>query len=136
MKDKPISKLRVEYELGEYQKARIEIIKYMLELEETLIKKYINLPTDKFKKMLNDWLEGKNEADKANFKNDVKLLTEVRNAFSHNQYPMRNRIAFANINPFSLSSANTSKEEELGIANLLKDKTKETIKRIIEIENK
>ena len=136
LKDKPISKLRVEYELGEYQKARIEIIKYMLELEETLIKKYINLPTDKFKKMLNDWLEGKSEADKANFKNDVKLLTEVRNAFSHNQYPMRNRIAFANINPFSLSSANTSKEEELGIANLLKDKTKETIKRIIEIENK
>ena len=136
LKDKPISKLRVEYELGEYQKARIEIIKYMLELEETLIKKYINLPTDKFKKMLNDWLEGKSEADKANFKNDVKLLTEVRNAFSHNQYPMRNRIAFANINPFSLSSANISKEEELGIANLLKDKTKETIKRIIEIENK
>lgn len=134
LKDKPISKLRVEYELGEYQKARIEIIKYMLELEETLIKKYINLPTDKFKKMLNDWLEGKNEADKANFKNDVKLLTEVRNAFSHNQYPMRNRIAFANINPYNLSSANNSEEKGLGIANQLKDKTHKTIGKIIEIE--
>ena len=68
--------------------------------------------------MLTGWLELKNKAnkaslektDKTSFQNDVDLLIAVRNAFSHNQYPMRNRIAFANINPFSLSSANTSEE--------------------------
>ena len=134
LKDKPISKSVVEYELGEYQNARIETIKDMLLLEETLIKKYKTLPTNKFSAMLNGWLEGKDEADKARFQNDVKLLVAVRNAFSHNQYPMRNRIAFANINPFSLSSADTSEEKKLDIANQLKDKTKETIEKIIEIE--
>lgn len=133
-KSNPISKLRVEYELGEYQNARIETIKDMLALEETLINKYKNLPTDKFSDMLNSWLEGKDGADKARFQNDVKLLTAVRNAFSHNQYPMRNRIAFANINPYNLSSANNSKEKGLSIANQLKDKTHKTIGKIIEIE--
>ncbi len=134
LKDKPISKSVVEYELGEYQNARIETIKDMLLLEETLIEKYKTLPTNKFSAMLNGWLEGKDEADKARFQNDVDLLVAVRNAFSHNQYPMRNRIAFANINPFSLSSANTSEEKKLDIANQLKDKTHKIIKKIIEIE--
>ncbi len=134
LKSNPISKSVVEYELGEYQNARIETIKDMLLLEETLIKKYKTLPTNKFKKMLKGWLEGKDEADKARFQNDVDLLVAVRNAFSHNQYPMRNRIAFANINPFSLSSANTSEEKGLGIANQLKDKTHKTIEKIIKIE--
>lgn len=133
-KRNPISKLLVEYELGEYQEARIEIIKDMLALEETLINKYKDLPTNKFSDMLNSWLEGKDEADKARFQNDVDFLIAVRNAFSHNQYPMRNRIAFANINPFSLSSADISEEKGLNIANQLKDKTKETIDKIIEIE--
>lgn len=134
LKSKPISKSVVEYELGEYQNARIETIEDMLALEETLIKKYKKLPTNNFSAMLNGWLEGKDKADKARFQNDVKLLVAVRNAFSHNQYPMRNRIAFANINPFSLSSANTSEEKKLDIANQLKDKTHKTIKKIIEIE--
>lgn len=133
-KSNTISKLRVEYELGEYQKARIEIIKDMLALEKTLIDKYNDLNHDNFSDMLNGWLKGKNEADKASFQNDVDLLIAVRNAFSHNQYPMRNRIAFANINPFSLSSADTSEEKGLGIANQLKDKIHKTIEKIIEIE--
>ena len=134
LKSNPISKSVVEYELGEYQNARIETIKDMLLLEKTLIKKDKNLPTDNFSDMLNGWLEGKDKADKTRFQNDVDLLVAVRNAFSHNQYPMRNRIAFANINPFSLSSANTSEEKKLDIANQLKDKTHKTIKKIIEIE--
>ncbi|GAB6975339.1 type VI-B CRISPR-associated RNA-guided ribonuclease Cas13b [Prevotella falsenii] len=134
LKSKPISKSLVEYELGEYQRARVEIIKDMLRLEETLIGNDEKLPTNKFRQMLDKWLEHKKETDDTDLKNDVKLLTEVRNAFSHNQYPMRDRIAFANIKPFSLSSANTSNEEGLGIAKKLKDKTKETIDRIIEIE--
>lgn len=134
LKDKPISKSVVEYELGEYQNARIETIKDMLLLEKTLIEKYKTLPTNNFSAMLNAWLEGKDESDKARFQNDVDLLVAVRNAFSHNQYPMRNRIAFAKINPFSLSSADSSEEKKLDIANQLKDKTHKTIKKIIEIE--
>ena len=134
LKSKPISKLRVEYELGEYQNARIEIIEDMLALEGALIEKDKNLPTDNFSNMLNGWLKGKNDADKEETKKAIDFLVAVRNAFSHNQYPMRNRIAFANINPFSLSSANTSEEKGLGIANQLKDKTHKTIEKIIKIE--
>ena len=133
-KRNPISKLLVEHELGEYQEARIEIIKDMLALEETLINKYKDLPTNKFSDMLNSWLEGKDEADKARFQNDVDFLIAVRNAFSHNQYPMHNKIEFANIKPFSLYTMNNSEEKGLGIANQLKDKTKETKDKIIEIE--
>ena len=133
LKDKPISKSVVEYELGEYQNARIETIKDMLLLEETLIKKYKTLPTNKFKKMLKGWLEGKDEADKARFQNDVKLLVAVRNAFSHNQYPMYNSEVFKGMKLLSLSS-DIPEKEGLGIAKQLKDKIKETIERIIEIE--
>lgn len=133
-KRNPISKLRVEYELGEYQEARIEIIEDMLALEETLINKYKDLPTNKFSNMLNSWLEDKDEADKARFQNDVDFLIAVRNAFSHNKYPMHNKIEFANIKPFSLYTANNSEGKGLGIANQLKDKTHKIIKRIIKIE--
>ena len=133
LKDKPISKSVVEYELGEYQNARIETIKDMLLLEKTLIKKYKKLPTDNFSDMLNGWLEGKDESDKARFQNDVKLLVAVRNAFSHNQYPMYNSEVFKGMKLLSLSS-DIPEKEGLGIAKQLKDKIKETIERIIEIE--
>lgn len=47
---------------------------------------------------------------------------------------MHNKIEFANIKPFSLYTMNNSEEKGLGIANQLKDKTKETKDKIIEIE--
>lgn len=132
-KSKPISKLRVEYELGAYQKARIDIIKDMLALEKTLIDNDENLPTNKFSDMLKSWLEGKGEANKARLQNDVDLLVAVRNAFSHNQYPMYNSEVFKGMKLLSLSS-DIPEKEGLGIAKQLKDKIKETIERIIEIE--
>ena len=132
-KSKPISKSRVEYELGAYQKARIDIIKDMLALEKTLIDNDENLPTNKFSDMLNSWLEGKGEANKVRFQNDVDLLVAVRNAFSHNQYPMYNSEVFKGMKLLSLSS-DIPEKEGLGIAKQLKDKIKETIERIIEIE--
>ena len=133
LKDKPISKSVVEYELGEYQNARIETIKDMLLLEKTLIKKYKKLPTNKFSDMLKSWLKGKGEANKARLQNDVDLLVAVRNAFSHNQYPMYNSEVFKGMKLLSLSS-DIPEKEGLGIAKQLKDKIKETIERIIEIE--
>ena len=132
-KSNPISKLRVEYELGTYQKARIDIIKDMLALEKTLIDNDENLPTNKFSDMLKSWLKGKGEANKVRFQNDVDLLVAVRNAFSHNQYPMYNSEVFKGMKLLSLSS-DIPEKEGLGIAKQLKDKIKETIERIIEIE--
>ena len=132
-KSKPISKSRVEYELGAYQKARIDIIKDMLALEKTLIDNDENLPTNKFSDMLNSWLKGKGEANKARLQNDVDLLVAVRNAFSHNQYPMYNSEVFKGMKLLSLFS-DIPEKEGLGIAKQLKDKIKETIERIIEIE--
>ena len=135
-KSKPISKLRVEYELGAYQKARIDIIKDMLALEKTLIDNDENLPTNKFSDMLNSWLEGKDEADKARFQNDVKFLIAVRNAFSHNQYPMYDEKLFVNIEPFSLSSSDILEKEGLRIAVQLEEEVRKAVEKIKKSETK
>ena len=135
-KSKPISKSRVEYELGAYQKARIDIIKDMLALEKTLIDNDENLPTNKFSDMLNSWLEGKDEADKARFQNDVKFLIAVRNAFSHNQYPMYDEKLFVNIEPFSLSSSDILEKEGLRIAVQLEEEVRKAVEKIKKSETK
>ncbi|WP_455536626.1 type VI-B CRISPR-associated RNA-guided ribonuclease Cas13b [Prevotella koreensis] len=129
-KSNPISKLRVEYELGKYQNARLDIIKDMLALEKMLIDKYNGLDTDNFYNMLTGWLKLKGEANKARFQNDVNLLVAVRNAFSHNQFPMYDKNLFGNIERFSLSSSNNPEEKGLGIAVKLKDKVSKSIEKI------
>ena len=129
-KRNPISKLRVEHELREYQKARIEIIKDMLALEKTLIDNYDSLDTDNFHNMLTGWLKLKGEAIKTKFNNDVKLLTAVRNAFSHNQYPMYDENLFINIERFSLSSSRILESKGLGIAVKLKEEVSNAIEKI------
>lgn len=129
LKSNPISKSLVEYELGEYQNARIEIIEDMLALEGTLIEKDKNLPTDNFSDMLKGWLKGKNDADKEESEKAIDFLVAVRNAFSHNQYPMYNSEVFEGIKLLNLSSAEF-KDKELGIANQLKKKVKEAIEKI------
>ena len=134
-KRNPISKLRVEHELREYQKARIEIIKDMLALEKTLIDNYNSLDTDNFHNMLTGWLELKGEVNKAKFNNDVKLLTAVRNAFSHNQYPMYDENLFVNIERFSLSSSKILESKGLSIAVKLKEEVSKIVKKIQEEED-
>lgn len=134
-KRNPISKLRVEHELREYQKARIEIIKDMLALEKTLIDNYDSLDTDNFHNMLTGWLELKGEVNKAKFNNDVRLLTAVRNAFSHNQYPMYDENLFVNIERFSLSSSKILESKGLSIAVKLKEEVSKIVKKIQEEED-
>lgn len=129
LKSKPISKSVVEYELGEYQNARIEIIEDMLALEGALIEKDKNLPTDNFSNMLKGWLKGKNDADKEESEKAIDFLVAVRNAFSHNQYPMYNSEVFEGMKLLNPSSAEF-KDKELGIANQLKKKVKEAIEKI------
>lgn len=134
-KRNPISKLRVEHELREYQKARIEIIKDMLLLEKKLIDKYDSLDTDNFHNMLTGWLKLKGEVNKLKFNNDVKLLTAVRNAFSHNQYPMYDENLFVNIERFSLSSSKILESKGLSIAVKLKEEVSKIVKKIQEEED-
>ena len=133
----PISKSRVESELGKYQNARLDIIEDMLALEKKLIDKYnsldtdnFSLDTDNFHNMLTGWLELKGEAKKARFQNDVKLLTAVRNAFSHNQYPMYDENLFGNIERFSLSSSNIIESKGLDIAVKLKEEVSIAVEKI------
>ena len=126
----PISKSRVESELGKYQNARLNIIEDMLALEKTLIDKYNSLDTDNFHNMLTGWLKLKGKANKARFQNEVDLLVAVRNAFSHNQYPMYNENLFGNIERFSLSSSNIIESKGLDIAVKLKEEVSKAAKKI------
>ena len=133
----PISKSRVESELGKYQNARLDIIEDMLALEKKLIDNYnsldtdnFSLDTDNFHNMLTGWLELKGEANKARFQNEVDLLVAVRNAFSHNQYPMYNENLFGNIERFSLSSSNIIESKGLDIAAKLKEEVSKAAKKI------
>ena len=126
----PISKSRVESELGKYQNARLNIIEDMLALEKTLIDNYNSLDTDNFHNMLTGWLELKGEANKARFQNEVDLLVAVRNAFSHNQYPMYNENLFGNIERFTLSSSNIIESKGLYIAVKLKEEVSKAVEKI------
>ncbi|WP_256963391.1 type VI-B CRISPR-associated RNA-guided ribonuclease Cas13b [Prevotella intermedia] len=126
----PISKSRVESELGKYQNARLNIIEDMLALEKTLIDKYNSLDTDNFHNMLTGWLKLKGKANKARFQNEVDLLVAVRNAFSHNQYPMYDENLFGNIERFSLSSSNIIESKGLDIAVKLKEEVSKAAKKI------
>ncbi|WP_394265443.1 type VI-B CRISPR-associated RNA-guided ribonuclease Cas13b [Bergeyella zoohelcum] len=85
-KDHPITKKDLEHELGKYQTTRIEIFKSTLELEKRMLEKYPDLPADNFRQMLEEWQKKKSNGE--DFNNIVKALVAVRNAFSHNQYPM------------------------------------------------
>ena len=133
----PISKSRVESELGKYQNARLDIIEDMLALEKKLIDKYnsldtdnFSLDTDNFHNMLTGWLKLKGKANKARFQNEVDLLVAVRNAFSHNQYPMYDENLFGNIERFSLSSSNIIESKGLDIAVKLKEEVSKAVEKI------
>ena len=133
----PISKSRVESELGKYQNARLNIIEDMLALEKTLIDNYnsldtdnFSLDTDNFHNMLTGWLELKGEANKARFQNEVDLLVAVRNAFSHNQYPMYDENLFVNIERFCLSSSKILESKGLSIAVKLKEEVSKAVEKI------
>ena len=101
----------------------------MLALEKTLIDKYNSLDTDNFHNMLTGWLKLKGKANKARFQNEVDLLVAVRNAFSHNQYPMYNENLFGNIERFSLSSSNIIESKGLDIAVKLKEEVSKAAKK-------
>lgn len=130
----PITKLSVDHELIKYQTTRISIFEMTLGLEKKLIDKYSTLPTDSFRNMLERWLQCK--ANRPELKNYVNSLIAVRNAFSHNQYPMYDATLFAEVKKFTLFPSVDTKKIELNIAPQLLEIVGKAIKEIEKSENK
>jgi len=136
MEQYPISKLRVEYELAKYQTARVCAFEQMLELEESLLTRYPHLPDKNFRKMLESWSDPL--LDKwPDLHRKVRLLIAVRNAFSHNQYPMYDEAVFSSIRKYDPSSLDAIEERMgLNIAHRLSEEVKqakEMVERIIQV---
>lgn len=134
LEEHPISKLSVDLELIKYQTTRISIFEMTLGLEKKLIDKYSTLPTDSFRNMLERWLQCK--ANRPELKNYVNSLIAVRNAFSHNQYPMYDATLFAEVKKFTLFPSVDTKKIELNIAPQLLEIVGKAIKEIEKSENK
>lgn len=135
MEQYPISKLRVEYELAKYQTARVCAFEQTLELEESLLTRCPHLPDKNFRKMLESWSDPL--LDKwPDLQREVRLLIAVRNAFSHNQYPMYDEAVFSSIRKYDPSSPDAIEERMgLNIAHRLSEEVKqakEMAERIIQ----
>ena len=128
MEQYPISKLRVEYELAKYQTARVCAFEQTLELEESLLTRYPHLPDKNFRKMLESWSDPL--LDKWPYLHrKVRLLIAVRNAFSHNQYPMYDEAVFSSIRKYDPSSPDAIEERMgLNIAHRLSEEVKQAKK--------
>ncbi|ERJ81054.1 hypothetical protein HMPREF1988_02131 [Porphyromonas gingivalis F0185] len=136
MEQYPISKLRVEYELAKYQTARVCAFEQTLELEESLLTRYPHLPDKSFREMLESWSDPL--LDKwPDLHRKVRLLIAVRNAFSHNQYPMYDEAVFSSIRKYDPSSLDAIEERMgLNIAHRLSEEVKqakEMVERIIQV---
>ena len=135
MEQYPISKLRVEYELAKYQTARVCAFEQTLELEESLLTRYPHLPDESSREMLESWSDPL--LDKwPDLQREVRLLIAVRNAFSHNQYPMYDETIFSSIRKYDPSSPDAIEERMgLNIAHRLSEEmkqAKEMVERIIQ----
>lgn len=135
MEQYPISKLRVEYELAKYQTARVCAFEQTLELEESLLTRYPHLPDESFREMLESWSDPL--LDKwPDLHRKVRLLIAVRNAFSHNQYPMYDEAVFSSIRKYDPFSPDAIEERMgLNIAHRLSEEVKqakEMAERIIQ----
>ena len=125
----PISKTRLEYELAAYQTSRIEIFEITLAIEKKLITQNPTLPADNFRLMIEKWLETKTNKDE--LQQPAKALIAIRNAFSHNQYPIHTQELFGEIKTIDLQHTEIfDKGKGLNIALQLTHYTKK-LKEII-----
>ncbi|MDY6206332.1 MAG: type VI-B CRISPR-associated RNA-guided ribonuclease Cas13b [Prevotella sp.] len=124
-----VSKIRVEHELAKYQHARIELFQWMHHLESKLFEKGYRSPDNKFRTLLNNWLEKQDNKD--GLQCHVSCLITIRNAIAHNQYPMYDGNIFKETELFCLKTTpQTPEKEGMGITAHLVSKTKEAIKAI------
>ena len=132
LKQHPLTKRRVDLELDLYQTCRIGIFRQTLGLEAQLLDKYSDLNTDNFYQMLIGWR--KKEGIPREIKEDTDFLKDVRNAFSHNQYPDSKKIAFSRIRKFNPKKTILNEKKGLGIAKQMYEEVEKVVNRIKEIE--
>ena len=128
----PLTKYQVDSELDLYQKYRIDIFKQTLDLEAQLLDKYSDLNTDNFNQMLSGWSE--KEGIPRDIKEDTDFLKDVRNAFSHNQYPDSKKIAFSRIRKFNPKELILEEKKGLSIAKQMYEEVEKVVNRIKGIE--
>lgn len=128
----PLTKYQVDSELDLYQKYRIDIFKQTLDLEAQLLDKYSDLNTDNFNQMLSGWSE--KEGIPRDIKEDTDFLKDVRNAFSHNQYPDSKKIVFSRIRKFNPKKLILEEKKGLGIAKQMYEEVEKVVNRIKGIE--
>ena len=132
LKQHPLTKRRVDLELDLYQTCRIGIFRQTLGLEAQLLDKYSDLNTDNFYQMLSGWSE--KEGISREIKEDTDFLKDVRNAFSHNQYPDSKKIAFSRIRKFNPKKTILNEKKGLGIAKQMYEEVEKVVNRIKGIE--
>jgi len=132
LKQHPLTKRRVDLELDLYQTCRIDIFQQTLGLEAQLLNKYSDLNTDNFYQMLIGWR--KKEGIPRDIKEDTDFLKDVRNAFSHNQYPDSKKIAFSRIRKFNPKKTILNEKKGLGIAKQMYEEVEKVVNRIKGIE--
>ena len=132
LKQHPLTKRRVDLELDLYQTCRIGIFRQTLGLEAQLLDKYSDLNTDNFNKMLSGWSE--KEGIPREIKEDTDFLKDVRNAFSHNQYPDSKKIAFSRIRKFNPKKTILNEKKGLDIAKQMYEEVEKVVNRIKGIE--
>lgn len=120
----PISKIRLDYELANYQTTRIQIFRILLDIEQRLLRKNSSLPTDNFRKMMEQWLKNHLHLQ-TDLQPVVQSLIALRNAVSHNQYPGCQAQFAERIRPFYPDHTTVEEKHGLNIARQLADYTAE-----------
>ena len=129
----PLTKNRLEYELSIYQTMRISVFEQTLQLEKAILTRNKTLCGNNFNNLLNSWSE--HRTDKKTLQPDIDFLIAVRNAFSHNQYPMSTNTVMQGIEKFNIQTPKLEEKDGLGIASQLAKKTKDAASRLQNIIN-
>ena len=112
---------------------RISVFEQTLQLEKAILTRNKTLCGNNFNNLLNSWSE--HRTDKKTLQPDIDFLIAVRNAFSHNQYPMSTNTVMEDIEKFNIRTSRLADKDGLGIASQLAKKTKDAASRLQNIIN-
>lgn len=121
-----LKKFRLERELELYQRHRLEVAQCCLELEEHLLTSTSALSADNFRIMLTQWSKAHPKLQDA-----IERLIAIRNAFFHNQYPMRSSL-FENLETFDTDRESIPEKDGLNIAAQLSHVVKADYQRLLQ----
>lgn len=112
---------------------RISVFEQTLQLEKAILTRNETLCGNNFNNLLNSWSE--HRTDKKTLQPDIDFLIAVRNAFSHNQYPMSTNTVMQDIEKFNIQTPKLEEKDGLGIASQLAKKTKDAASHLQNIIN-